>query len=164
MFTHEELAEMAAADAEIDATFELTSDDLRLAASLDREAKLSRLLTAEREKKERKRRNPGDAKARYWENREKCLARVKDYNRRNKEKIAAYKHAYYMAHKEEYAARSKLWRANNREKCHMQQRSYYKNNREKCLEYQKEYYWRKKNGQVAIEGNPAQNQRAAAQA
>ena len=39
MFTPEELAEMAAADAEIDTEFRLTQEDLERSRELDREAK-----------------------------------------------------------------------------------------------------------------------------
>ena len=49
MFTPEELAEMAAADAEIEAEFRLTQEDLDRSYKLDREAKF-RALPMERNK------------------------------------------------------------------------------------------------------------------
>ena len=43
MFTSEELAEMAAADDEVEATFTLTMEDIQLAKELDRAAHLDGL-------------------------------------------------------------------------------------------------------------------------
>ena len=152
MFTPEDLAEMAADDAEIEATFELTSDELKLSANLDRLAiKESRM--------------------------QQCKSCEK--RKRSKEEIAACRHAYYLAHKEEYAARCKKWAKENRERKRELNRGQYQRNREKYIAYQKKYnqehaekvreykrnwYRRNKNGQAETAGNTAQDQRAAAQA
>ena len=64
-FTPEELAEMAAADAEIEASFRLEQEDLERARKLDREA-----------------------------NREKVAAQQKAYYEANREKYNAYMRKY----------------------------------------------------------------------
>lgn len=176
MFTPDELAEMAAADAEIEATFEITSDDFKLSSQLDRlatrEKHPEKKRTCKNTEKEQK-------KTYYLKNREKILESRKEYRKENKEKIAAYKRAYYLAHKEEFATRSKQWSKNNLEKRRQRNKEDYIRNREKRLEYQRkyykehaeqckkskrDYYWRKKYGQSTIERDSAPDQRAAAQA
>lgn len=88
-FTAAELAEMAAADAEIEANFVLTDDEAAVSAALDRDAKLAGMDTAARRKAERNRRYYEAHKAerldyqrRYYEaNKAECL----DYRRRYRE-------------------------------------------------------------------------------
>ena len=50
LFTPEELAEMAAADAEIDATFCLTNEESRRSREADKAAKMDRLPPAKKKK------------------------------------------------------------------------------------------------------------------
>lgn len=80
MFTPEELAEMAAADAEIDTEFRLTQEDLERSRELDREAKF-RALPMEKQKVAAQR------KAYYEANREKVAAQQKAYREANREKL-----------------------------------------------------------------------------
>ena len=84
MFTPEELAEMAAADAEIDTEFRLTQEDLERSRELDREAKF-RALPMEKQKVAAQRKAYREA------NREKLRKRARNYMReyRAKKRAAA---------------------------------------------------------------------------
>ena len=81
-FTPEELAEMAAADAEIEATFHLEQEDLDLARSLDQEARLAVMSPEAR----------------------KVAAQKRAYREANREKVAAQQRAYREANREKYNA------------------------------------------------------------
>ncbi len=96
-FTAEELAEMAAADAEIEAEFRLTPEDLEQSAKLDREAKFSSLPPEKRKVAEYQ-------KAYYEANREKVAAQQKAYREANREKVAAQQKAYREANREKRRA------------------------------------------------------------
>ena len=84
MFTPEELAEMAAADAEIEAEFRLTQEDLDRSRELDREAKF-RALPMEKQKV------AAQPKAYREANREQLRKRARNYMReyRAKKRAAA---------------------------------------------------------------------------
>lgn len=84
MFTPEELAEMAAADAEIEAEFRLTQEDLDRSYKLDREAKF-RALPMEKQKLAARQKAYREA------NREKVRERARNYMRayRTKKRAAA---------------------------------------------------------------------------
>ena len=73
MFTAEELAEMAAADAEIDAEFRLTQDDLDRSKEFDRFAKFDALPSSK----------------------QKVAAQKRAYREANREKYNAYMREYY---------------------------------------------------------------------
>lgn len=74
-FTAAELAEMARADAEIEATFRLTNEDLALGRQIDREAVLEGMDAQARKRAEYQRQ--------YYEaNREKVAERQRQYHRR----------------------------------------------------------------------------------
>ena len=81
-FTAEELAEMAAADAEIEAEFRLTPEELEQSSELDREAKFSSLPPEKR----------------------KVAEYQKAYREANREKVAEYQKAYYEANREKRRA------------------------------------------------------------
>lgn len=84
MFTPEELAEMEAADAEIEAEFRLTQEDLDRSRELDREAKF-RALPMEKQKV------AAQQKAYREANREQLRKRARNYMReyRTKKRAAA---------------------------------------------------------------------------
>lgn len=84
MFTPEELAEMAAADAEIDTEFRLTQEDLERSRELDREAKFCALPM-------KKQKVAAQKKAYYEANREQLRERARNYMReyRAKKRAAA---------------------------------------------------------------------------
>ena len=80
-FTAAELAEMALADAEIEAEFALTMDDLSLSRMLDRRANLERM-------------DPGLRKLAEYH---------RAYREANKDKLAERQRAYYEANKDKLA-------------------------------------------------------------
>lgn len=91
-FTAAELAEMARADAEIEATFRLTNEDLALGRQIDREAVLEGM----------------DARAR------KRAERQRQYREANREKVAEYQRQYYEAHKDKRAEYQRQYRRRKR--------------------------------------------------
>ena len=93
-FTPEELAEMAAADAEIEASFRLTPEDLTRAARLDRLANFESLPIE-------KRKVAAQKKAYREANREKVAAQQKAYREANREKYNAYMREYMRKRREE---------------------------------------------------------------
>ena len=86
-FTEEELAEMAAADAEIEASFQLTNDDLVMSREFDRMAVLDSM-------DNQKRKVAAQQKAWYEANREKVAAQQKAYREANREKYNSYMREY----------------------------------------------------------------------
>ena len=121
-FTAEELAEMAAADAEIEAEFRLTPEELEQSSELDREAKFSSLPPEKR----------------------KVAEYQKAYREANREKVAAQRKAYREANREKVAEYQKAYREANREKVAEYQKAYYEANREKRRAYMREYMRRKR--------------------
>ena len=109
MFTPEELAEMAAADAEIEAEFRLTQEDLDRSRELDREAKF-RALPMEKQKVAAQRKAYREA------NREKVAAQQKAYREANREKVAEYQKAYYEANREQLRKRARNYMREDRTK------------------------------------------------
>ena len=122
-FTAAELAEIAAADAEIEASFRLEQADLDLSLELDR---LSRFEALPPEKQ----RLAAHQKAYYEANKEKLAAHQKAYYESNKEKLAAYQKAYYEANREKLAAHQKAYREANRERYNAYMREYARKKRE----------------------------------
>lgn len=80
MFTPEELAEMAAADQEIEETFYLTGEDMQLSLELDKAAYRDSLPNKERA----------------------ALDRRRAYRSKNRHKVAAQKKKYRSVHRERY--------------------------------------------------------------
>ena len=122
-FTPEELAEMAAADAEIEASFRLEPEDLIRSARFDRMARFDALPPE-------KRKVAAQQKAYREANREKVAAQKKAYREANREKVAAQKKAYYEANREKVAAQQKAYREANREKYNAYMREYMRKRRE----------------------------------
>ena len=86
-FTPEELAELAAFDAEIDAEFEWTNQELRESRARDKEICF--------ERKGRKAQKIAEAKRAYYEaNREKIAEAKRAYREANREKYNAYMREY----------------------------------------------------------------------
>lgn len=74
LFTPEELAELAAADEEIEREFRLTNEDLKRSRALDRESALDRMPVEKRK--------IAEAQKAYREaNRENCNAYMREYMR-----------------------------------------------------------------------------------
>ena len=109
LFTPEELAEMAAADAEIDA-MSLTLEDYRETDGRDRSVKMERKGLKGK----------------------KVAAQQKAYREANREKVAAQQKAYYEANREKVAAQQKAYYEANREKYNAYMREYMRKRREQC--------------------------------
>ena len=86
LFTPEELAELAAFDAEIDES-DITSDDIKESRKRDRQAVLGEMDNQKRKIAEYRR-------AYYEANREKIAEQKRAYYEANREKIAEYQRAY----------------------------------------------------------------------
>ena len=93
-FTPEELAEMAAVDAEIEAA-ELTIEDYREADARDRAVRMER-------KGPKGRRVAAHKKAWYEANRDKVAAQKKAWYEANRDKVAAQQKAYREANRDKY--------------------------------------------------------------
>lgn len=96
IFTAEELEELRQADAEIEDTFEMTSDDYARSREIDRTTKKSA------SKYDR---------SYYEKNRERIIANNKAYRNTPQQNGKTYSQNYYQAHKEEMKAKQ---RARNR--------------------------------------------------
>ena len=110
-FTPEELAEMAAADAEIEASFRLEQADLDRSRDLDRQAHFDGL-------DPEKQRVAARQKAWYEANKDKVAARQKAYWEANKDKVAAQQKAYREANKDKYNAYMREYMRKRRTKEH----------------------------------------------
>ncbi len=123
LFSPEELAEMTAADAEIEKTFRLTLEDMRLSERLEKSVEFDRL--------------PPEKKARVIaarkyrdKHRAELAEKQRAYNAAYPEKVAARNRAYRESHREEIAAKQRAYREANREEIAAKQRAYYEANRE----------------------------------
>lgn len=112
LFTPEELAELEAADAEIDASFSLTNEDIRRSREADKAAMLDRLPPEKRKAAARHR-------AYYERHREEIAAKARAYYEKNREKRLAYQRAYDAAHREEKAIKNRAYREAKREGNHV---------------------------------------------
>lgn len=100
LFTPEELAELAAADAEIEKEFLISNEEASLSRALDAEIKSSR--KGERKKK------VSEYQHKYYEaNREKIAEKRRAYYKANRGKIAERGRLYYQAHREEICERTR---------------------------------------------------------
>ena len=106
IFTPEELAELAAFDAEIDES-DITQNEIDASRERDREAVLAGMSKRNRKIAENKR----------------------AYREANREKIAEYQRAYYEANREKIAENQRAYREANREKWNAYQREYKKRRR-----------------------------------
>ena len=106
-FTAAELAEMARADAEIEATFQLTPDDIALGRQIDREAVLEGMDARARKQAEYQRQ--------YYEaNGDKVAERQRQYYEANRDKVAEYQRQYREANRDKVAERQRQYRRRKR--------------------------------------------------
>ena len=117
-FTPEELAAMAEADAQIEAEFELTYEEVLFSRELDAYAVWQRSSWEEIEKRKKSARNKQSRehqkqyqRAYYRQNREACIARKSAWYRANKDSILAQQKAYQAKRKELHHARDELQEA-----------------------------------------------------
>ena len=87
LFTEEELEEMRRADAEIEADFRLTQEDIAFSRNADREVKLSR-------KDNRGRKIAENQRAYREANKDKIAEQKRAYREANREKFNAYMREY----------------------------------------------------------------------
>ena len=123
-FTPEELAEMAAADAEIEASFHLEQADLDLSLELDRQAHFDGLSPE-------KHKVAAQQKAWYEANRDKVAAQRKAWSEATRDKVAAQRKAYREANRDKVAAQRKAYREANRGKYNAYMREYMRRRRKK---------------------------------
>lgn len=135
----EEVSDMAAADAEIEANFTLTSEEYRMSHAMDleaaregmdnarrlRNAKQRAYRKANRERINRQRRE------RYAENREHVLEQNRAWAKRNAEHISARRKVWYAENYDRIRQGQKEYRERNREKLAAKNRAWYQKNREK---------------------------------
>lgn len=112
-FTPEELAELAAADAQIEADFELTYEEVLLSRELDDYAIWQRSSWAE------------------------IARRAKRRQGKQSERQRGYQRANYRAHRDELRASKKAWYAKNRDAVRAQQKAYRKKKAAQALEHSK---------------------------
>lgn len=116
-FTPEELADMAAYDAEVDESFELTADERKLSLALDRAAKGADL----------------SGSAYYQAHRAARIAYAQDWRNRNRERDNANKRAWYQKNKDHVRAYQKEYFKQNAEKIRERNNAYYYRNRDTIL-------------------------------
>ena len=121
LFTPEELAELAAFDAEIDES-DITQNEIDASRERDREDVLAGMSKRNRKIAEYQR-------AYYEANREKIAEYQRAYYEANREKIAENQRAYYDANREKIAENQRAYREANREKWNAYQREYKKRRR-----------------------------------
>ena len=106
LFTPEELAELAAFDAEIDES-DITQNEIDASRERDREAVLAGMSKRNRKIAENKR-------AYYEANREKIAENQRAYREANREKIAEYQRAYREANREKWNAYQREYKKRRR--------------------------------------------------
>ena len=134
IFTAAELEELRRADAEIDAEFVQTAEEIAESRARDRDARLAALPDAKRKRAERQR-------AYYEANRDKVAERKRAYREANRDKVTEYQRAYYEANRDKVTERQRAYREANRNKVAERQRAYYEANRDKAAEYKRAYYY-----------------------
>lgn len=116
-FTLEELADMAAYDAEIEADFELTPEERKLSLALDRAAKGT----------------DTSGSAYYQAHRAAKIAYAQDWQRRNRERASATHRAWYAKNKDRVRAYRKEYRKQNADRIRELNNAYYYRNRDTIL-------------------------------
>ena len=132
IFTAAELEELRRADAEIDAEFCQTAEEIKQSRARDKVAKRLNM-DPQQLGKWRKRHKYYEAhrdkeleyqRARYAANRDKERERCAAYREANKEYVAEYNRAYREANREKLAARQRAYYAANREKVKERMKTY----------------------------------------
>lgn len=115
-FTPEELADMAAYDAEIEASFALTSEERKLSLALDRAAK-----------------GTVSGSAYYLAHRAARIAYAQDWRARNRERDEANKRAWYQKNKDHVRAYQKEYFKQHANEIRERNNAYYYRNRDTIL-------------------------------
>ena len=130
-WTEEELAEMAAADAEIDCEFQMTWEEWTESQERDAQAELEDLDDRGRRRKERLRKN-------YREKAEEKRRYARDYREKHKDARRAYDREYKRAHAEEGRAYMRAWRESRKEELAAYNREYRLKNLDRLREADRE--------------------------
>lgn len=123
-FTPEELAEMAAADAEIEREFVLSRAEMEESRLRDLEARSAGKPSSEKKARDRKLKS-------YAKNREANRERARRYYAEHREAMREYQRWYYQTHKDEVDARTRRWREANKELVRQRNREWKAANRAK---------------------------------
>ena len=160
LFTPEELAKMAAFDAEVDA-MPLTAEEIKESRERDRDAKNARLSARDyraakykRDYYERNKDAIAKYKRDYYERNKDAIAKYKrDYCERNKDAIAEYKRDYYERNKDAIAEYQRDYYERNKDAIAEYQRDYYERNKDAIAEYKRDYYERNKDAIAEYQRN-----------
>ena len=145
LFTPEELAKMAAFDAEVDA-MPLTAEEIKESRERDRDAKNARLSARDYRAAKYKRD--------YYERNKDAIAKYKrDYYERNKDAIAKYKRDYCERNKDAIAEYKRDYCERNKDAIAEYQRDYYERNKDAIAEYKRDYYERNKDAIAEYQRN-----------
>lgn len=106
-FTPEELAAMAEADAQIEAEFELTYEEVQLSRELDAYAVWQRSSWEEIEKRETAKKNRARS---YCQNRESQKQYQRAYYQRNRQRLIDRKKAWYLENRASVLAQQKAYK------------------------------------------------------
>lgn len=143
-WTPAERAEMAAEDAEIEATFRLTAEEVDasewrdLLAVCDRAGKDPE---TERARRERKR---AFNRAHYAKHRERELEKARRKYEADPEAVRAKRRKWYAENRERVRARQRAYEAEHQEEIRVRKRKHYAENRDRIQAQQKIYRNRKK--------------------
>lgn len=157
-FTPQELEAMRAADAEIEATFCMTQEDIQLSRELDREARLDSLPPEKRKRaiqamkareREKERFAQRDA-AYYRSHKEQKLQKRRDYKEQHKDQISASQKSWYQRHREEILEARRVKYQQNREEILKKQREYQHAHKERYAEYRRNSRRKKKQKMEAM--------------
>ncbi|MDD7537463.1 MAG: helix-turn-helix domain-containing protein [Oscillospiraceae bacterium] len=144
-FTPEELAEMAAFDAEVDA-MPLAAEEIKESRERDRDAKNARLSARDYRAAEYRRE--------YYERNKDAIAEYRrDYRERNKDAIAEYQRDYRERNKDAIAEYQRDYYERNKDAIAEYQRDYYERNKDAIAEYQRDYRERNKDAIAEYQRN-----------
>lgn len=112
-FTPEELADMASYDAEIEASFELTSEERKRSLALDRAAKGT--VSGSAYYQAHRSARIAYAQDRHRRNRERDNANKRAWDQKNKDHVRAYQKEYFKQHADEIRERNNAYYYRNRD-------------------------------------------------
>lgn len=143
-WTPTERAEMAAADAEIEATFRLTYAEVQASEWRDLLAVCERTGKDPEEERARRERANAAKRARYAKHREREREKARRRYAEKEDRIKAQKRAWYEENRERVLARQRAYEAEHREEICARKRKHYAENRDRIQAKQKDYRDRKK--------------------
>ena len=125
-FTAAELAEMQAADEEIDREFDAAYAHCEEQKLIDQWVdELVKIDNLDARTLHRKNKQDKYLKAYRESHKDELAAKMKAYYESHKDELAAKKKAYYESHKDELAAKKKAYYESHKEQCNAYQRKYY---------------------------------------